>query len=122
MPSGQVIVVTGASTGFGRLIAEAAARKGYRAYATMRNVQGKNAANARELDDIAKRESLSLRAIELDVTDDASVQRAVEEIVGEAGRIDVLVNNAGYGLMGVTEAVTVEQAQGIMDTNFFGAV
>jgi len=122
MDSGQVIVVTGASTGFGRLIAETAARKGYRAYATMRNARGKNAANASELHEMAKRESLSLRAIELDVTNDASVQQAVEEIIHEAGRIDVLVNNAGYGLMGVTEAVTLEQAQRIMETNFFGAV
>src|SRR5206468_10697944 len=97
MASGQVIVVTGASTGFGRLIAETTARKGYRVYATMRNVQGKNASAAGELHELAGRESLSLRAIELDVTDDASVQRAVEEIVREGGRIDVLVNNAGYG-------------------------
>jgi NAD(P)-dependent dehydrogenase (short-subunit alcohol dehydrogenase family) len=122
MNSGQVIVVTGASTGFGRLIAETAARKGYRVFATMRNVNGKNAPAARELRDIAERESLWLRAIELDVTNDGSVERAVNEIISEAERIDVLVNNAGYGLMGVTEAVTLEQAQRIMDTNFFGAV
>jgi NAD(P)-dependent dehydrogenase (short-subunit alcohol dehydrogenase family) len=122
MNSGPVIVVTGASTGFGRLISETAARKGYRVFATMRNVQGKNAAAARELRAIAERESLWLRAIELDVTDDGSVERACHEVIGEAGRIDVLVNNAGYGLMGVTEAATLEQTQRIMDTNFFGAV
>lgn len=122
MNTGQVIVVTGASTGFGRLISETAARKGYRVFATMRNVQGKNAAAARELREIAERESVWLRAIELDVTNDGSVERAVNKMIGEAGRIDVLVNNAGYGLMGVTEAVTLEQAQRIMDTNFFGVV
>ena len=122
MNTGQVIVVTGASTGFGRLISETAARKGYRVFATMRNVQGKNAAAARELREIAERESVWLRAIELDVTNDGSVEPAVNKMIGEAGRIDVLVNNAGYGLMGVTEAVTLEQAQRIMDTNFFGVV
>lgn len=122
MESGKVIVITGASTGFGRLIAETAARQGYRVFATMRNVRGKNAAAASELREIAERESLWLRAIELDVTDDASVERAVSEAIGEAGRVDVLVNNAGYGLLGVTEAVTLEQAQRIMDTNFFGVV
>src|SRR5262249_44035956 len=113
---------TGASTGFGRLIAETAARKGYRVFASMRNVEGKNAANARELGELANRESVWLRALELDVTDDASAERAVAEALREGGRIDVLVNNAGYGLMGVTEAVTLEQARRIMDTNFFGAV
>ena len=122
MNTGQVIVVTGASTGFGRLISETAARKGYRVFATMRNVQGKNAAAARELREIAERESVWLRAIELDVTNDGSVERAVNKMIGEAGRVNVLVNNAGYGLMGVTEAVTLEQAQRIMDTNFFGVV
>jgi len=122
MESGNVIVVTGASTGFGRLIAETAARKGYRVFATMRNVNGKNAEAARELRGMAERESLWLRVIELDVTSDGSVARATDEILGEAGRIDTLVNNAGYGLMGVTEAITIEQAQRLMDTNFLGAV
>jgi len=122
MDNGQVILVTGASTGFGRLIAETAARRGYRVFATMRNVTGKNAANAQELAAVAQRESLWLRALELDVTDDASVDRAVAEAIREGGRIDVVVNNAGYGLMGVTEAVTMEQARRIMDTNFLGAV
>jgi len=120
--NGQVIVVTGASTGFGRLIAETTARKGYRVFATMRNIDGKHAPAAQELRDLAKRESLWLRVLDLDVTVDASVEQAVAEAVRDAGHIDVLVNNAGYGLMGVTEAVTLEQAQRIMDTNFFGVV
>jgi NAD(P)-dependent dehydrogenase (short-subunit alcohol dehydrogenase family) len=122
MSTGKVVLVTGASTGFGRLIAETLARKGCQVFATMRNVNGKNAAAAQELRELAKRESVWLRAIELDVTDDGSVERAVQAAMDEAGRIDVLVNNAGYGLMGVTEAVTLEQARRIMDTNFFGAV
>ena len=116
----HVVLITGASSGFGRLIAETLARKNYQVFATMRNVNGKNAGAAQELRELAKRESLWLRAIELDVTDDSSVERAVQAAMDEAGSIDVLVNNAGYGLMGVTEAVTLEQARRIMDTNFFG--
>jgi NAD(P)-dependent dehydrogenase (short-subunit alcohol dehydrogenase family) len=118
----QVVLITGASTGFGRLIAETLARKNYQVFATMRNVNGKNAGPAQEIRELAKRESLALHVVELDVTDDGSVERAIRTVIDEAGRIDVLVNNAGYGLMGVTEAVTLEQSQRIMDTNFFGAV
>ena len=118
----QVVLITGASTGFGRLIAETLARKNYQVFATMRNVNGKNAGSAQEVRELAKRESLALHVAELDVTDDGSVERAIRTVIDETGRIDVLVNNAGYGLMGVTEAVTLEQSQRIMDTNFFGAV
>jgi len=122
MNTGEVVVVTGASSGFGRLIAETLARKNYGVFATMRNVHGKNGAAAGELRELAKSESVVLHVLELDVTDDKSVDRAVSTVIDEAGRIDVLVNNAGYGVMGVTEAVTLEQARRIMDTNFFGAV
>jgi len=118
----QVVLITGASTGFGRLIAETLARKNYQVFATMRNVNGKNVRPAQELRETAKRESLALHVVELDVTDDGSVEHAIRTVIDETGRIDVLVNNAGYGLMGVTEAVTLEQARRIMDTNFFGAV
>jgi len=118
----QVILITGASTGFGRLIAETLARRNYQVFATMRNVNGKNAGRAQELHELAKRESLALHVVELDVTDDGLVEHAIRTVIDETGRIDVLVNNAGYGLMGVTEAVTLEQARRIMDTNFFGAV
>ncbi len=112
----KTIVITGASTGFGRLVAESLARQGYRVFATMRQVAGKNVRAARELG------ALGLEVVELDVTDDASVERAVAQIIDRAGRIDVLINNAGRVLIGVTEAVTLEQAQGLMDTNFFGIV
>src|ERR1700730_4291866 len=122
MNTGKVVVVTGASTGFGRLIAETLARKNYQVFATMRNVNGKNAGHAQELRELGQRESLALHVAELSVTDDSSVERAIRTVIDEAGHIDVLVNNAGYGLMGVTEAVTLEQSQRIMDTNFFGAV
>ncbi len=117
-----VVLITGASSGFGRLIAETLARRQYQVFATMRNVSGRNAAAAREIAQLAERESLSLQAVELDVTDDGSVERAVNEVTAKCGRIDVLVNNAGYGIMDLAESVTMAQAQRQFDTNFFGVL
>jgi NAD(P)-dependent dehydrogenase (short-subunit alcohol dehydrogenase family) len=122
MDSKQVVLITGSSTGFGRLIAETLARHGHTVFATMRDPEGRNAINSTEIRALAKRESLPLHVLDLDVTDDASVDRAVRSAVEQAGRIDVAINNAGYGLVGLAEAVTVEQAQRIMNTNFFGSV
>ena len=118
----QVVMITGASTGFGRLIAETLARKGHTVYATMRDVAGRNKTNVAEINALARRESLGLHTLELDVTSEASVVQAAGKVVEEAGRIDVAVNNAGFAMLGLTEAVTIEQAQKIMDTNFFGPV
>jgi NAD(P)-dependent dehydrogenase (short-subunit alcohol dehydrogenase family) len=118
----QVVLITGASSGFGRLIAETLARKNYQVVATMRNVNGRNAAAAREIRELGERESLSLQTLELDVTDDASVDRAVSEVTAKCGRIDALVNNAGYGIMDLAESVTLAQAQRQFDTNFFGVL
>ena len=122
MDSKQVVLITGSSTGFGRLIAETLARHGHTVFATMRDPGGRNASNASEIRAIAKQELLPLNVLELDVTDDASVERAVNICVEHAGRIDIAINNAGYALIGLEEAVTTEQAQQIMDTNFFGSV
>src|SRR6266849_2323075 len=118
----QVVLITGASSGFGRLIAETLARKNYQVFATMRNVNGRNAAAAREIHELAGRESLFLQTLERDVTDDDSVDRAVNEVTTKCGRIDVLVNNAGYGIMDLAESVTLAQAQRQFDTNFFGVL
>jgi NAD(P)-dependent dehydrogenase (short-subunit alcohol dehydrogenase family) len=122
MDSKQVVLITGSSTGFGRMIAETLARHGHTVFATMRDPQGRNAANASEIRALADRESLPLRVLELDVTNDASVDQAVRMAVEQAGRLDVAINNAGYVLAGLAEAATIEQAQHIMDTNFFGCV
>lgn len=118
----QVVLITGSSSGFGRLIAETLARKGLRVFATMRNVKTRNAAAARELEELAKRESLELQVLELDVTEEASAEQAVANVLARAGRIDVLINNAGYGIMDLSETVTVAQAQRQLDVNFFGVV
>jgi NAD(P)-dependent dehydrogenase (short-subunit alcohol dehydrogenase family) len=122
MNSKQVVLITGSSTGFGRLFTETLARKGHTVFATMRDPGGRNAKNASEVRALAENDSLPIHVLELDVTDDASVQRAVDAAIGKTGRIDVAINNAGYYLSGLAEAVTTEQAQRLMDTNFLGAV
>jgi len=122
MASNQVVLITGSSTGFGRLIAETLARHGHTVFATMRDPSGRNAKNASEIRELAKRELLPLHILELDVTNNDSVEQAVRRAIDQAGRIDVAINNAGYGISGLAEAVTTEQAQKIMETNFFGSV
>ena len=122
MTSKGVVLITGSSTGFGRLFAETLARAGYTVFATMRDLAGRNAKHASDARNLAQKEALALHVLELDVTDEVSVEGAVRAAVQQAGRIDIAINNAGYGLFGVTEAVTTEQAQRILDVNFFGAV
>src|SRR5208283_2290805 len=122
MDSKQVVLITGSSTGFGRLMAETLARHGHTVFATMRDPAGRNATNAGEIRELAKKESLPVHVLEMDVTDDVSVEQAVRTAVEQAGRIDVAINNAGYGISGLMEAATTEQAQQIMNTNFFGCV
>ena len=122
MHTKQVVLITGSSTGFGRLFAETLARKGHIVFATMRDPGGRNAKNASEIRALAEKDLLPIHVLELDVTDDASVGRAVDAAVAKGGCIDVAINNAGYYLSGLEEAVTTEQAQRLMDTNFFGPV
>jgi len=122
MNSKQVVLITGSSTGFGRLFTETLARKGHSVFATMRDPGGRNAKNASEIRTLAQNESLPIHVLEMDVTDDASVERAIDAAVAKAGRIDVVINNAGYFLTGLEEAVTTEQARRLMDTNFLGPV
>jgi NAD(P)-dependent dehydrogenase (short-subunit alcohol dehydrogenase family) len=116
----QVVVITGASSGFGRLFAETLARKNYQVFATMRNLNGKNAAAAREFQDLARLESLALHVVELDVTDEGSVERAISEVAAKGGRIDALVNNAGFGITDLVETVPLAQAQRQFEVNVFG--
>jgi NAD(P)-dependent dehydrogenase (short-subunit alcohol dehydrogenase family) len=122
MNSKQVVLITGSSTGFGRLFTETLARKGHTVFATMRDPGGRNTKNASEIRWLAEKESLPVHVLEMDVNDEASVERAVDAAVAKAGRIDVAINNAGYYLGGLEEAVTTEQARRLMDTNFLGPV
>jgi NAD(P)-dependent dehydrogenase (short-subunit alcohol dehydrogenase family) len=122
MNSKEVVFITGSSTGFGRLLTETLAGKGHTVFATMRDPGGRNAKNVSEIRTLAEKNSLPIHVLELDVTDDASVERAVDATIAETGHIDVAINNAGYYLSGLAEAVTTEQPQRLMDTNFLGAV
>src|SRR5205814_2762622 len=122
MSSKQVVFITGSSTGFGRLFTETLARKGHTVFATMRDPGGRNAKQTSDIRAPAENDSQPIQVLELDVTDDAAVGRAVDAAVAKAGRIDVAINNAGYYLSGLEEAVTTEQAQRLMDTNFLGPV
>jgi NAD(P)-dependent dehydrogenase (short-subunit alcohol dehydrogenase family) len=117
-----VVLITGASTGFGRNAAERLARRGHRVFATMRDISGRNAEHRDALERLAVHESLPLHVLELDVTDDQSVQQAVQAALQQAGRLDVVINNAGIAGIGVTEAYTLEQVQQIFDVNFFSVV
>src|SRR5258708_20720934 len=120
MSSKQVVLITGASTGFGRLFTETLARRGHTVFATMRDPGGRNAKNAAEIRGLAEKESLPIHVLEMDVTDDASVERGVAGAAAKAGRIDVAINNAGYYLTGLGDAVTPEQERSPMVTNFLG--
>lgn len=111
----KVALVTGSATGIGYEIAVHLARAGFRTYATMRNIQ-----KAKEINEIAKTEDLPLSAIQLDVTDNDSIDKAIDTVLTESGRIDVLVNNAGYGLIGSIEEMSIEELKAQFETNVFG--
>lgn len=118
--SKAVILVTGASSGFGRLTAEALARAGHAVYASMRDVAGRNARNAAEMAETSAHDGVDLRAIELDVQSEASANAAVENIIAASGRIDVLVHNAGHMMFGPAESFTPDQFAQQYDVNVLG--
>ena len=117
---GQIALVTGASSGFGRMIAGELAAAGLTAYASMRDTGGKNAKPIDEIAGEAKEKGVDLRTIELDVQDDASAEAAVADIVQEHGRLDVLVHNAGHMVWGPSEAFTPNQLAQLYDINVLG--
>jgi NAD(P)-dependent dehydrogenase (short-subunit alcohol dehydrogenase family) len=117
----KIILVTGASSGFGRLASERLARAGHTVYAAMRDAGTRNAPIAAELAALAKAGDLKLRTIEMDVTSTESVNAAVAQIVANDGRIDVAINNAGRMFGGIAETFSVEQLQLELDTNLVGA-
>jgi NAD(P)-dependent dehydrogenase (short-subunit alcohol dehydrogenase family) len=112
----KTILITGASTGFGRDTAETLARAGHTVFASMRDPKGKNKNHAEAL------RKQRIEVVELDVGDDASVDRGVQEVLKRAKRIDVLVNNAGIASAGVTEAFTPDQAKVVLNTNVVGVL
>jgi NAD(P)-dependent dehydrogenase (short-subunit alcohol dehydrogenase family) len=113
----KVAIVTGSSSGIGYATSLMLARKGFYTYASARNID-----KSANLQLIADAERLPLKLIKLDVTDDSSVNDAVEKIVSEKGRINVLVNNAGYALFGAFEDLSIDEMKAQFETNFFGVV
>ena len=108
--SSKVVLITGTNSGFGWLTAKTLAAAGHKVYATMRDTQSKNAAKAAEL---VQENNISV--LDVSLTDDASVKGAVDQILANEGRIDVLVNNAGYSAMGVAESFSTEDVKEMFD-------
>ena len=113
----KVAVVTGSSSGIGYETSLLLARNQITTYATMRNMSKSN-----RLREIASNEKIPLNVTQLDVNDDSSVDNAIDNIVREKGRIDVLVNNAGYDLFGSLEESSLEEIKQQFETNIFGVI
>lgn len=113
----QVVLVTGAGSGIGKAIALALARAGHHVYASQRDPRKKNRERSQALEQIARQESLALEVLELDVLCETACRAAVDQILARHGRLDVVVNNAGMLMAGLTEAFSVEQVARIIDTN-----
>ena len=116
-PNNKVAVVTGSSTGIGYETSLTLPRNGFLTYATMRNLN-----KSQNLKSIATKENLPIRIKHLDVTDDASVKDAIQAISFETGQVDVLVNNAGYGLNGAFEDLAMDEIKSQYETNVFGLI
>jgi NAD(P)-dependent dehydrogenase (short-subunit alcohol dehydrogenase family) len=113
----KVAVVTGSSSGIGYETSLMLARNGFLTYATMRNLN-----KSENIKLVATKENLPIRINQLDVTDDVSVKNTVQAILSETGRIDVLVNNAGYGLNGAFEDLAMDEIKAQYETNVFGLI
>jgi NAD(P)-dependent dehydrogenase (short-subunit alcohol dehydrogenase family) len=113
----KVALVTGSSSGIGYETSLSLAREGYFTYATMRDLK-----KAETIKKIAQDENLPLKVIELDVDNEDSIENAIRSIINEKQRIDVLVNNAGWGIWGTTEDVSIEEFKEQFETNFFSVV
>ena len=113
----NVALVTGCSSGIGLETAISLAREGHFTYATMRNMK-----KSEDLDKIVNDEGLPIKILELDVDDEESVDNTIAKIMEEKGRIDTLVNNAGWGMWGTVEDVSIEEFKQQFETNFFSII
>lgn len=118
----QVVLVTGSNSGLGRLIVETLAHRGHAVFAGMRESTGKNQKAADELRTLAEAQGTVLHVVDLDVTQDESVEQAVRKVIEVKGRLDVVVNNAGRSYVGPLEAFTIEQAREQFEVNVFGTI
>src|SRR5215216_621848 len=112
-----VAVVTGSPGGIGLATSLALARNGYLTYATMRNLAKRD-----PVESVADKQHLPVRVLQLDVTDENSIKSAIQSILSEAGRIDLLVNNAGYGLTGALEDIGIDEIKAQYETNLYGVI
>lgn len=117
MEKQKVVLITGCSSGMGLCTSVYLAGKGYKVYASMRDLKKKD-----NLLSSAKKAGVSIELLQMDVTDDESVKKAVNDVVQKEGRIDVLVNNAGYGSGGFLEDYSMKEIKDQFETNFFGLV
>jgi NAD(P)-dependent dehydrogenase (short-subunit alcohol dehydrogenase family) len=113
----KVALVTGSSRGIGFVTSTTLARNGFLTYASMRNLD-----KEKEIRLVVDKEKIPLKTIQLDVTDSNSVDNAIKSIMDQSGRIDVLVNNAGYGLVGAFEELSMEEIKQQYETNLFGVM
>jgi NAD(P)-dependent dehydrogenase (short-subunit alcohol dehydrogenase family) len=113
----NIIVITGASSGFGALTARALAMAGHTVYASMRETRGRNAPRVEEVAKYAAERGVDLRPIELDVSSQESCDAAIQEIISKDGRLDVVIHNAGHMVFGPAEAFTPEQFADLHDVN-----
>src|SRR6266481_9920253 len=113
----KTILITGASSGFGRLTAEVLAKAGYTVFASMRETKGRNAPEVKKIEEFSKKQCVDLRALELDVLSEESVSAGVAKVLADAGCIDVLIHNAGHMVFGPAEAFTPDQLAELYDIN-----
>lgn len=117
MKSKRTVLVTGCSSGIGLATCHVLSRNNFMTYGTVRNLS-----KAKKIQDLMNRENLSLKILRLDVNDNQSIKLAIKKILNDIGRIDVLINNAGYGMFGPIEEITTQEIKKQFETNFFGTI
>ena len=117
-----VVLITGTSSGFGRRTAQTLAERGHHVFASMRGMDGKNAEAAEVMRTWAAAENARLEVVDLDITAQTTIDRAIEQVLASAGRIDVVVNNAATATMGLLEAFSIDEVRASFDTVAFGAL
>ena len=117
MKSKRTVLVTGCSSGIGLATCHVLSRNNFMTYGTVRNLS-----KDKKIQDLINGENLSLKILRLNVNDNQSIKIAVKKILTDTGRIDVLINNAGYGMFGPVEEITTQEVKKQFETNFFGTI
>lgn len=117
MKSKRTVLVTGCSSGIGLATCHVLSRNNFMTYGTVRNLS-----KAKKIQDLINRENLFLKILRLDVNDNQSIKLAVRKILTDTGRIDVLINNAGFGMFGPVEEIATQEVKKQFETNFFGTI